>query len=85
MLLCALVGLLGLYFVHAAADGLSARRGAAADSLVTWDRFSLSVNGSRVFLQSGEFHYPRLPVPELWPVSVVVLCHRFTGYLLLFF
>ena len=33
---------------------------------VTWDRYSLTVNGSRVFIFSGEFHYERVPVPELW-------------------
>ena len=36
--------------------------------LVLWDRFSLRINGTRVFLQSAEFHYQRLPVPELWLV-----------------
>ncbi|OAA54121.1 beta-galactosidase [Niveomyces insectorum RCEF 264] len=34
--------------------------------LVTWDRFSLRINGTREFIQSGEFHYQRLPVPALW-------------------
>jgi len=33
---------------------------------VTWDPYSLMVNGERVFIFAGEFHYPRLPVPELW-------------------
>ncbi|KAJ5157524.1 beta-galactosidase C [Penicillium canariense] len=33
---------------------------------VTWDKYSLSVKGERVFVFSGEFHYMRLPVPELW-------------------
>lgn len=33
---------------------------------VTWDKYSLSVKGERVFIFSGEFHYQRLPVPELW-------------------
>lgn len=33
---------------------------------VTWDHYSLSVKGERVFIYSGEFHYERLPVPELW-------------------
>lgn len=32
---------------------------------VTWDSYSLMVNGERVFIFSGEFHYERLPVPEL--------------------
>lgn len=33
---------------------------------VTWDKYSLSVKGERLFVFSGEFHYQRLPVPELW-------------------
>ncbi|EPE35453.1 (Trans)glycosidase [Glarea lozoyensis ATCC 20868] len=33
---------------------------------VTWDNYSLSVNGERVFIYSGEFHYQRMPVPEMW-------------------
>lgn len=33
---------------------------------VTWDKYSLSVKGERIFVFSGEFHYQRLPVPELW-------------------
>ncbi|KAG8156667.1 hypothetical protein KVR01_013458 [Diaporthe batatas] len=34
--------------------------------LVSWDKYSLSVNGTRVFINSAEFHYQRLPVPEMW-------------------
>ncbi|KAF2641762.1 hypothetical protein P280DRAFT_448976 [Massarina eburnea CBS 473.64] len=34
--------------------------------IVTWDNGSLIVNGERVIIMSGEFHYQRLPVPELW-------------------
>jgi beta-galactosidase len=33
---------------------------------VTWDKYSLSVKGERVFIFAGEFHYMRLPVPEMW-------------------
>ena len=33
---------------------------------VTFDRFSLLVDGRRVFLRSGSFHYFRLPSPGLW-------------------
>ena len=49
---------------------------------VTWDPYSLTVNGSRVFIllvvrnmllteiltsfSSGEVHYQRMPVPEMW-------------------
>lgn len=34
---------------------------------IEWDKHSLLVKGERVFIFSGEFHYQRLPVPELWP------------------
>lgn len=40
--------------------------GLHATSIVTWDEFSLLIHGERVFIYSGEFHYERLPVPELW-------------------
>ncbi|KKK12171.1 hypothetical protein P175DRAFT_0510530 [Aspergillus ochraceoroseus IBT 24754] len=33
---------------------------------VTWDKYSLSVKGERLFIYSGEFQYQRLPVPEMW-------------------
>ena len=33
---------------------------------VSWDKYSLMVNGERIFIFAGEFHYQRLPVPELW-------------------
>ncbi|GLB44363.1 putative beta-galactosidase [Lyophyllum shimeji] len=33
---------------------------------VQWDHYSLSVNGRRTFVWSGEFHYWRIPVPEVW-------------------
>jgi beta-galactosidase GanA len=35
--------------------------------LVTWDNYSLSIQNQRTFIFAGEFHYQRLPVPELWP------------------
>lgn len=35
-------------------------------SVVTWDRYSLLINGERTFIQSGEFHTWRLPVVPLW-------------------
>ncbi|KAI9687910.1 MAG: hypothetical protein M1822_001992 [Bathelium mastoideum] len=34
--------------------------------VVTWDPYSLMINGKRVFIYAAELHYPRLPVPELW-------------------
>ncbi|KAI0477066.1 family 35 glycosyl hydrolase [Xylariaceae sp. FL0804] len=51
------LGFLGLV-ARASNDGLT--------TAVTWDPYSLMVNGERVFIYSGEFHYPRLPVPEMW-------------------
>ncbi|KAH8928260.1 glycoside hydrolase family 35 protein [Atractiella rhizophila] len=33
---------------------------------VTFDEYSLMINGQRIFLSSGEFHPWRLPVPALW-------------------
>jgi beta-galactosidase GanA len=38
----------------------------AANHTITWDRYSLSIDGQRVWLWSAEFHYFRLPSPELW-------------------
>ena len=34
--------------------------------LIQFDEHSLFINGSRVFIFSGEFHPWRIPVPELW-------------------
>lgn len=31
-----------------------------------WDHYSLSVDGQRTFVWSGEFHPWRIPVPEVW-------------------
>jgi hypothetical protein len=39
---------------------------AGLESVVSWDKYSLKVNGRREFIFAGEFHYQRLPVPELW-------------------
>lgn len=58
-LACATDGGLGLGLAKRTDDGLT--------KLVQWDKYSLSVKGKRLFIYSGEFHYQRLPVPELWP------------------
>ena len=55
------------YFLLLLVSALSCR--ATDDGLttdVTWDEYSLSVKGERVFIFGGEFHYARLPNPELW-------------------
>ncbi|KAK4214137.1 family 35 glycosyl hydrolase [Rhypophila decipiens] len=36
------------------------------NKVVEWDHYSYFVNGERLFVFSGEFHYWRYPVPELW-------------------
>jgi beta-galactosidase len=46
--------------------GLVAATNDGNTTAVTWDPYSLSVNGERVYIFSGEFHYMRLPVPEMW-------------------
>jgi hypothetical protein len=33
---------------------------------VTYDGYSFKVDGQRTYLWSGEFHYFRLPSPDLW-------------------
>lgn len=36
------------------------------NDVVQWDHYSMIVDGERLFFWSGEFHYWRIPVPELW-------------------
>jgi beta-galactosidase GanA len=38
----------------------------AASHSIAHDRYSLSIDGKRIWLWSAEFHYFRLPAPELW-------------------
>jgi len=38
----------------------------AATHTITWDRYSLMIDGQRVFVWSGEFHPFRVPSPSLW-------------------
>ncbi|PSL57253.1 beta-galactosidase-like protein [Saccharothrix carnea] len=52
---------------------------------VSYDRYSLTVDGERVMLWSGEFHYFRLPSPELWrDVLEKIRAAGFTGVSLYF-
>ena len=41
-------------------------RGVSPKSAVTYDLFSLKIDGARLYHWSGEFHYWRLPSPSLW-------------------
>ncbi len=47
-----------LWTTNATSDGLQ--------DVVEWDKYSLVINDTRVFIFSGEFHYQRMPVPEMW-------------------
>jgi beta-galactosidase GanA len=52
---------------------------------VTYDRYSLKVDGKRVLLWSGEFHYFRLPSQRLWrDVLEKIRAAGFTGVSLYF-
>jgi beta-galactosidase GanA len=42
------------------------RPAAAASHAITWDAYSLMIDGQRTFIWSGEFHPFRLPSPSLW-------------------
>src|SRR3954453_3033313 len=46
--------------------GAGTSRPAAQAHTVTWDQFSLKIDGKRLYVWSGEFHYWRLPSPDLW-------------------
>lgn len=60
------VALLLLASLAAITPVVAAPAPAAQRHEVTYDRYSLKVDGERVVLWSGEFHYFRLPSPELW-------------------
>jgi hypothetical protein len=61
-----LCGLLLLPFQASALnDGLT--------KAVTWDSGSLMVDNDRVYILAAEFHYERMPVPEMWLVSIHLL------------
>jgi beta-galactosidase GanA len=60
--IAALIAVVGLApFEPAAADV-----GLTASHSITWDRYSLMIDGQRSFVWSGEFHPFRLPSPSLW-------------------
>jgi len=45
---------------------LPASANAATQHAITFDHYSLMIDGKRVFIYSGEFHPFRLPSPSLW-------------------
>ena len=61
-------GLLAGAPTQAQAVGAQAAKAAAAAAAhtITYDRYSLMIDGRRTFVWSGEFHPFRLPSPDLW-------------------
>jgi beta-galactosidase GanA len=57
--------LLSLLLVVAGAPP-AARAASLVPHTVTYDRYSFLIDGKRTYLWSGEFHYFRLPGPDLW-------------------
>jgi beta-galactosidase GanA len=45
---------------------LSAPAAGATTRTVTYDHYSLKIDGTRTYIWSAEFHYWRLPSPSLW-------------------
>ena len=41
-------------------------QGARVSHTITYDKYSLMIDGKRTFIWSGEFEYWRLPSPSLW-------------------
>ncbi len=65
----ALIGALlaaAIYAAGPATAGASPGRPAATRHTVTYDSYSFIIDGHRTYLWSGEFHYFRLPSPDLW-------------------
>ena len=63
----------GSFLQHTTSFSVNTRGGVSSQyqtdnltSIVSRDPYSLAINGERVFILSAEFHYQRLPVPELW-------------------
>jgi len=46
--------------------GTTSAQAAPATHSITFDQYSLMIDGKRTFIWSGEFHYWRLPSPSLW-------------------
>src|ERR1017187_4259471 len=50
----------------ALSSSTAAATAAATTHTITYDSYSLSIDGQRTFIWSGEFHPFRLPSPDLW-------------------
>jgi beta-galactosidase GanA len=58
--------LLALVLTLAGLAVFSAPSAATPAHTVTYDKYSLMLDGRRILLQAAEFHYFRLPSPDLW-------------------
>ena len=66
VLAAALVALWTAWPAGASARTQRATSRAAASHTVSYDHYSFIIDGRRTYLWSGEFHYFRLPSPDLW-------------------
>src|SRR5260370_11649812 len=55
-----------LLFCAALHPGIAHGQPAGQSHTITYDHYSLLIDGKRVFIYSGEFHPFRLPSPDLW-------------------
>lgn len=65
-LTAAIAGSMGLAAIAMPATASAAPAAAAQKQTVTYDRYSLKINGKRLYVWAGEFQYWRLPSPSLW-------------------
>jgi len=64
LLSCVVLALTGL--VSASSPVAAAPAAARAGHSISYDGYSFLIDGQRTYLWSGEFHYYRLPSPDLW-------------------
>src|SRR6266566_1809186 len=64
-LVIALAGTIQPAAAHSPAPG-SPARAAGTSHTVSFDGYSFLIDGQRTYIWSGEFHYFRLPSPDLW-------------------
>ncbi|MFF5295839.1 beta-galactosidase [Paractinoplanes globisporus] len=58
--------LLAVVLALAGLAGFAAPSAATAAHTVTYNKYSLMLDGRRILVQAAEFHYFRLPSPDLW-------------------
>lgn len=68
VLLMVLLIMPGFFVVSAtgSADIISVSHSQGQHHTISYDRYSLKIDGKRVYIWSGQFHYWRLPSPGLW-------------------